>query len=187
MTTQGKVGLPQELTRGTWTIDPSHTEAAFVARHAGISKVRGSVAVLEGKGVVGETWESSNVDVKLDALSVKTGDSGRDQHLQSADFFDTANNPVWTFTSTRTEGDGPVARMEGNLTIRGVTNPVVLDVEFNGVATDPFGNHRAGFSASTEISRKDFDLTWNALLETGGVLVGDKVKIELEISAILDA
>ena len=176
--------LPTELVAGTWAADPSHSEAGFTVRHAGISKVRGFVGITEGTITVGENLAASAVTATLDATSINTRDAGRDGHLQGADFFDVENFPVWTFASTSVEGSGAEGVVTGDLTIHGVTRPVALNVEFNGTATDVYGNLRAGFSANTEISRKDFGLTWNAALEAGGVMVGDKVKINLEISAI---
>ncbi|KGM13384.1 YceI family protein [Cellulomonas bogoriensis] len=176
--------LPTGLTAGTWTIDASHSEAAFSVRHAGIAKVRGNVAITEGTITVGEDLAVSGVTATLDAASIDTRDANRDGHLKSADFFDVETYPTWTFTSTSVESKGEEYAVSGDLTIHGVTRPVVLTTEFNGTATDPFGNARAGFSASTEISRKEFGLTWNAALETGGVLVGDTVKITIEVSAI---
>ncbi len=176
--------LPTGLTAGTWTIDPSHTEAGFVVRHAGISKVRGVVAVTSGIITVGATLPESTVSVTLDPATISTGDAGRDGHLKSADFFDVETYPTWTFTSTAVRVEGSVLAVVGDLTIHGVTKSVELTTEFNGTATDPFGNYRAGFSAETEISRKEFGLTWNAALEAGGVLVADKVKIVIDGSAI---
>lgn len=176
--------LPTGLTTGTYEIDPSHTTAAFSVRHAGIAKVRGTIAVASGSITVGEDLESSRVTAELDAESVNTGDAGRDGHLKSADFWHAEENPAWTFSSTgiRTDGDDYV--ISGDLTINGVTKGVELETEFTGGAKDPFGNDRVGFEAQVEISRKEFGLTWNAALETGGVLVGEKVKITLDVSAI---
>ncbi|GAA4725022.1 YceI family protein [Isoptericola chiayiensis] len=176
--------LPAGLTAGTYTIDPSHSTASFVVRHAGISKVRGTVAISAGTITVGEDLESSAVNVELDATSVSTGDENRDGHLKSADFWHAEERPTWSFASTGVSAgtDGHV--VTGDLTINGVTQQVDLPVEFEGAAQDPFGNDRAGFESELEINRKDFDLTWNAALETGGFLVGDKVKIALDVSAI---
>ncbi|SDS85304.1 YceI family protein [Paraoerskovia marina] len=176
--------LPTGLTAGTHAIDASHSQAAFVVRHAGISKVRGSIAISAGTITVGEDLESSSVTATLDAASVSTGDEGRDGHLRSADFWDAESNPTWTFTSTSVRADGDDYVIEGDLTINGTTRPVTLETEFSGAATDPFGNPRVGFEASTKISRKDFGLTWNAPLEAGGVLIGDKITITLDVSAI---
>jgi polyisoprenoid-binding protein YceI len=179
--------LPTQSLTGTWVIDGSHSEAGFTTRHAGIAKVRGSVAITEGTIVVGDDLTTSSVTAVLDPATIDTRDANRDGHLRSADFFDTENFPTWTFVSTSVVAKGGDFVVTGDLTIHGVTRTVELELEFNGTATDPFGNARAGFSASTEISRKDFGLTWNAALETGGFLVSDNVKIALEISAIKQA
>jgi polyisoprenoid-binding protein YceI len=179
--------LPTALTAGTWTIDPSHTEASFTVRHAGISKVRGTVAVTSGTITVADDLALSGVTAALDPSTISTGDAGRDGHLKSADFFDLEKFGEWTFASTSVRADGDDYIVTGDLTINGVTKSVDLATEFGGSATDPFGNLRAGFSASTTISRKEFGITWNAALETGGVLVSDKVVISLEISAIKQA
>lgn len=176
--------LPAGLTTGTWTIDASHSAAEFSVRHAGISKVRGTVAITEGVVTVGADLASSSVTATLDPATISTRDDNRDGHLKSADFFDVETYPSWTFTSTSIEARGDDYVVVGDLTIHGVTHQVELETEFNGAATDPFGSSRLGFSAKTEISRKDYGLTWNAALETGGVLVGDKVKISLEVEAV---
>ncbi|WP_052436954.1 YceI family protein [Georgenia sp. SUBG003] len=168
---------------GTYVIDPSHTEVGFSVRHAGISKVRGKFDKFEGKIEVSENLPESSAIVTIDAASINTGDANRDGHLRSADFWDAENKPTWTFVTNGLEGDGEEFTLKGDLTINGVTKPVALEAEFNGATTDPFGTKRIGFSASTEISRKEFGLTWNAALEAGGVLVGDKVKILLEVEA----
>lgn len=174
------------LTAGTWTIDPSHSEASFTVRHAGIAKVRGTVAITEGAVVVSEDG-TATVRATLDPATVSTGDETRDGHLKTADFFEVETYPTWTFESQAIKVEGEEAEVTGDLTIHGVTQPVTLETEFNGTATDAYGNLRAGFSATTTISRKDFGLTWNAALEAGGVLVSDKVQVSLEISAIKQA
>ncbi|WP_069386333.1 YceI family protein [Cellulosimicrobium cellulans] len=179
--------LPAGLTTGTYALDASHSHAAFTVRHAGISKVRGTLAITGGAITVGDDLESTSVTAELDAASVSTGDDNRDNHLRSADFWDAENKPTWAFTSTSVTADGDDYVVAGDLTINGVTKPVELATEFAGTATDPFGNPRAGFEATTQISRKEFGLTWNAALETGGVLVGDKITITLDVSAIKQA
>lgn len=176
--------LPAGLTAGTWVVDASHSEAGFTVRHAGIAKVRGTIAITDATITVGEDLSLSSVTATLDPATVDTRDANRDAHLKSGDFFDVETYPTWTFTSTGVTARGDDHVVTGDLTIHGVTHPVELATEFNGAATDPFGNARAGFSATTEISRKEFGLTWNAALETGGVLVSDTVKIALELSAI---
>src|SRR5690625_1942641 len=168
---------------GRYVIDPSHTDVGFSLRHAGISRVRGQFTEFSGEIVITEPFSESQVNVEIQSASVNTRDENRDNHLRSPDFWDAENKPTWTFKSTRIEGSGAEFIVHGDLTINGVTKPVALDVKYNGAATDPFGAARVGFSAQTEISRKDFDLTWNAAMETGGFLVGDKVRIGLEISA----
>ena len=174
--------LPAGLTAGTWNVDVAHSEASFTVRHAGIAKVRGTVAITEGVVTVGDDLNSSSVSVTLDPSTINTGNEGRDGHLQSADFFEVETFPTWTFNSTSvTEDDGDYA-IAGDLTIHGVTQPVVLETEYNGVANA--NGERAGFSAEVGISRADFGLTWNSALEAGGVLVSDKVKIEIELSAV---
>ena len=179
--------LPAGLVPGTYVIDGTHSTASFTVRHAGIAKVRGTIAIAAGTITVGDNLESSSVSAELDAASVNTGDANRDAHLKSADFWNAEEKPVWTFTSTGVKGAGDDYVITGDLTINGVTRTVDLETEFAGTATDPFGNERAGFESQLEISRKDFDLTWNAALETGGVLVGDKIKITLDISGIKQA
>jgi len=173
--------LPAGLTPGTYVIDPSHTEAGFSVRHAMISKTKGRFGAVQGTLVFGEDVESATATAEIDATSIDTRDANRDGHLRSPDFFDVETFPVLTFTSTGVRVDGDTYLLDGELTIKDVTRPVTLDVEFNGAATDPFGNKKLGFAGTTQINRKDFGLTWNAALETGGVLVGDKVTITLEV------
>ena len=179
--------VPSGLTSGTWSFDPSHSEVGFSVRHAGISKVRGSFQDVDAALTVGSSLEDSSISATIRTDSFTSGDENRDGHVKSADFFDVEQFPEMTFVSTSHEGSGETYKINGDLTIRGITKPVVLDAEFNGVAVDPFGATRAGVSASTSISRKDFGLTWNAALETGGFLVSDDVKVSLEISAIKQA
>lgn len=176
--------LPTGLAAGTYDIDPSHSTAAFSVRHAGIAKVRGTINITSGTITVGDDVESSGVVTELDAKSVNTGDTGRDQHLIGSDFWGADENPSWTFQSTGVALDGDDITVTGDLTINGTSKAVELTGEFTGTAKDPFGNDRVGFEAGTEINRKDFGITWNAALETGGVLIGEKVKITLDISAI---
>lgn len=170
---------------GTYALDPTHTEIGFVTRHAGIAKVRGKFTEFEGTLTVAEDVTASSAQVTIQTASIDTGVEARDNHLRSADFFDAASNPAITFVSTAVEVDGDELTLVGDLTINGITRPVALETEYNGAATDPFGNRRIGFEASTVINRKDFNLTWNAALETGGVLVSDKVTIALDVSAVL--
>jgi polyisoprenoid-binding protein YceI len=168
---------------GTWTLDPAHSDVGFSVRHAGISKVRGKFDVVSGT-VEFDGENVSSVTAVADASTFNSGNADRDAHVRSADFFDVENYPEITFESTEVRVDGDDVVIDGNLTIRGETRPVSFAGEIGGVAVDPFGNERLGAEASTAISRKDFGLTWNAALETGGVLVGDKVQINLELSFI---
>jgi polyisoprenoid-binding protein YceI len=172
-------------TAGTWSIDPSHSEVSFKVRHLGISKTRGRFGAFSGDIVVADELEQSRVNVEIDATSIDTKDAGRDEHLRSADFFDASSFPTLTFVTTGVESAGGRWVVRGDLTVRGVTKPVVLDTVVVGVVADPWGNERVGFQASTEINREDFGLTWNAALETGGFLVGKTVQIDLEVEAVL--
>ena len=165
------------LSAGTWTIDPSHSEVGFTARHMMVSKVRGSFGEVTGTVVVADDLSASTAEATIQLASVTTGSEDRDAHLRSADFFDVENNPEMTFRSTSFDGE----TLTGDLTIKGVTKPVTLDVEFGGVGTDPWGNEKAGFEATGEIDRTDWGLTWNANLEKGGVLVSEKIKLALDI------
>lgn len=169
---------------GTYQIDASHSELGFTVRHTGIAKVRGRFTGVEGTFTVAEPFSDSRVDVTIDAASVSTGNEQRDAHLTSPDFWDAATKPTWNFVSTGVQGEGEEFTLLGDLTINGVTRPVELAVEYNGAANGPDGVLRTGFSATGEISRKDFGLTWNVALEGGGLLVGDNVKMSLEIEAV---
>jgi polyisoprenoid-binding protein YceI len=165
------------LTAGTWAIDPTHTEVGFVARHLMVSKVRGSFTDVSGTVTVAENVTDSVANVVIKTASVSTGTADRDAHLTSADFFDAQTYPDMTFVSTGFDGE----TLTGDLTIKDVTKPVTLDVEFNGVATDPWGNEKAGFEATADINRTDWNLNWNAALEKGGVLVSEKIKLVLDV------
>lgn len=169
---------------GTYVIDASHSEVSFSVRHVGISKVRGQFREFAGEVVVGDDFTASSAHATIAASSVDTGDAKRDAHLRSADFFAIDERPEWSFTSNAVKTAGNDFVLLGDLTINGVTKPVELEVEYNGTATDPYGQARVGFSAETEISRKDYGLTWNVALEAGGFLVGDTAKVGLEVSAI---
>lgn len=173
-----------DLTPGIWTIDPSHTSLGFVARHLVVAKVRGRFGAVTGVITVAEDALASSVTAQIDMASVDTGDTARDEHLRSADFFDVENHPSMTFTSTSVSGQGADYVVTGDLTIKGVTRPVTLDLEFDGVSGDPWGGTRAGFTATAEIDRRDWGLEWNVALDTGGVLVGEKVKLQLDIEAV---
>lgn len=172
------------LTPGTWTVDPSHSNITFIARHLVVAKVRGRFTDFAGMITVTDDRLASKVEATVQAASVSTDDDGRDTHLRSGDFFDVENHPTWTLVSTGIEGAGSDYVLHADLTIKGVTKSVAFDLEFDGVATDPWGNTKAGFTATAEINRKDWGLEWNVALEAGGVLVGEKVKIVLEIEAV---
>ena len=173
---------------GSYALDPSHTAVEFVARHLMISKVKGTFTDVSGNLVIAERPEDSSVEVSIAVPSINSGESARDDHLRSADFFDAATYPTISFRSTAVEHvDDERWKVTGDLTVRDVTRPVVLDVEFEGGTASPFGDSRIGFSASTEVNREDFGLTWNVALETGGVLVGKKIRLELAVEAVLQA
>jgi len=170
---------------GTYTIDQAHSSVEFVARHLMISKVRGRFGEFSGQFEVGEDPAQSSARVEIQAASIDTGDAQRDGHLRSGDFFDAETYPVITFATTGVEpGKGDAWKLHGDLTVHGVTRPVVLDLEFEGAGSSPWGDTRVGFTASTELDREEFGLTWNQALETGGVLVGKKARIELSIQGI---
>lgn len=170
----------------TWQIDYSHSDISFSVRHMMISKVNGRFA--DWSGTIDfdpENPANSTVDVTVQLTSVDTRDEKRDGHLRSPDFFDVVNFPEMTFKSTKVAQDGDdEGKLYGDLTIRGITKPIVLDVEYAGQAQSPWGAISAGFSAVATINRKDWELTWNVALETGGVLVDDKIKIEIELELV---
>jgi len=174
---------------GTWTIDASHTRIGFVARHAMVTKVRGAFNEFEGTAIVdGTSLTASSVSVTIKAASIDTRNDQRDGHLRSNDFLAMDEYPEITFVSTGVTPAGATSlELTGDLTIKGVTNPVTVPFEFEGLATDPFGNLRAGFEGAVTINRKDYGITWNAALETGGVLVSDKIVLEFDVSAIKNA
>ena len=171
------------IPNGTYVIDPTHSRIGFSARHAVITKVRGAFNAFDGKGTIQDGQAS--LEVSIDASSIDTRQADRDGHLKSEDFFNVATFPKITFVSTSVKQEGSDALLvEGNLTIRDVTKPLSIRFDYTGSATDPFGNKRIGLEGEAEINRPDFGLTWNAVLETGGVLVSEKIKLEFEISAI---
>jgi len=174
-----------EIPAGTWTIDASHSEVGFSVRHLMVSKVKGKFETFEGTLDIAENPLESSVSVEVDLASINTSDETRDGHLRGADFFDVDTNPKLTFTSTKVEPAGSDYKVTGDLTIKGVTKTVVLDLEFNGVSPDPWGGTRSGFSATTEIARKDFGIDFNIPIDGGGVVVGDKIKVILEVEAVL--
>ena len=173
------------LIAGTWNIDPAHSEVGFVVRHVMVSKVKGVFSKFDGAITVAEDPFQSKVEATIDASSIDTREPQRDAHLRSSDFFDVETHPEIRFTSTSVRPDGHDFVVTGDLTIHGVTREVELELEFNGVGPDPWGGVRAGFTATTEISRAQFGISFNVPLDGGGVLVGDKIKINLEIEAVL--
>lgn len=170
----------------TWVIDPSHSEIAFKVKHLMISNVKGSFGEFSGQIITdADDFTTSDISFKLNPASISTGAPDRDAHLKSPDFFDVENYAEITFTSGKLvkTSDDEFA-LSGILTIKGVSQPVQLEVEFGGLMTDPWGNVKAGFTLNGKINRRDFGLTWNAALETGGVLVGDEVRLTLEVQLL---
>lgn len=173
---------------GTYTVDASHSRLGFTARHAMVTNVKGSFGAFEGTVVIdAANPAASTANLTIDVATVTTGSADRDGHLRSGDFFDVENHPTWTFVSTGVE-DVDVAAgsftLVGDLTIREITKPVSIAMTFEGSAKDPFGNFRAGFEGKAVVNRKDWDLTWNAALETGGVLVSEKIKLDFDVSLV---
>jgi len=171
---------------GTYQLDASHSRVGFIARHAMIAKVRGSFDQVEGKATIdGANPAASSLEVTIQATSIDTRDANRDGHLRSADFFDVEKYPTITFVGTGFAiVDDETVEVTGDLTIKDVTKSVTIPFEFGGAAVDPFGNSRIGFEGQVTVNRKDWGLTWNAALETGGVLVGEKVVLDFEVSAV---
>jgi polyisoprenoid-binding protein YceI len=173
---------------GDYTLDASHTRVGFVARHAMVTKVRGHFSQIEGSAHIdAATPASSKVDLEIAVASIDTGNADRNGHLTSPDFFDAEKFPTISFASTQVERDGDSWNVTGDLTIKDVTKPVTIEFEQTGSAVDPFGNTRVGFEGEVTVNRKDWGLTWNAALETGGVLVSEKIKLEFDVSAIRNA
>ena len=176
---------PTSQSWSVWHIDPHHSLAEFSVRHMMLSRVRGRFTGVSGTIVDGaDAPQYSSVKAEIDVTTLITGDPQRDEHLRSADFFDVASYPSITFTSRGVSGSREHFQVSGDLTIRGQTREVTLDVAFNGIGTNPLGQSVAGFTVETEINRKDFGLNWNMALEAGGVLVGDHAKIEIEVEAV---
>jgi polyisoprenoid-binding protein YceI len=175
-------------TAGDYTIDPTHSSVEFVGRHLMITKVRGRFPEVSGTITIDEVPERSHVEVEIDVATLDTGNAQRDEHLRSPDFFHAEQHPSISFRSTKVEpGKAGAWAMTGDLTVRDVTRPVTLQVEFEGANASPMGDQRVAFSATAEVDREDWGLTWNVALETGGVLVGKKVRIELNVQAIAAA
>jgi polyisoprenoid-binding protein YceI len=172
---------------GTWTIDATHSDVSFSVRHMMVSKVKGRFGTFEGTLVTGEEPKDSTVTASIDLGSIDTNNAQRDGHIKSADFFDTENHTTLTFVSTSVTGDGEDWTIVGNLTLKGITKPVTLKTEVGGFGPDAYGGYRAGFSATTEISRKEFGVDIDMPLDGGGVVIGDKISISLEIEAVLNA
>jgi polyisoprenoid-binding protein YceI len=171
-----------DVPTGTWSIDPSHSEVGFTARHL-MSKVRGLFEKFEGQIVTGERPSAT---ASIDLNSINTRDDNRDTHLRSADFFDVENHGPMTFVSTNVENGGKGLLVTGDLTIKGVTKPVTLDVEFLGTETDPWGGTRAGFEGTTEISRKEWGVDFNIPMDGGRLLIGDKIDVTIAVEAVLE-
>ncbi|MCL1595490.1 MAG: YceI family protein [Actinomycetia bacterium] len=169
---------------GVWDIDPEHASMTFEAKHMMIAKARGSLSDANGTITVENDPADSSVELSIPVASLQSGSKERDAHLLSEDFLDVANHPTMSFSGDKVEIVGDRYRLHGELTVKSVTRPVILDFEFNGAIIDPWGNARAAFSASTAIDRTDWGLTWNMPLETGGVLVGKTVKITIEAEAV---
>lgn len=172
-----------------WNIDATHSHVTFAIRHMMVSTVKGKFNVLSGTLNLDDAHPASSwVEAEVDTASIDTGDANRDTHLRASDFFDAEKYPKITFKSTQVEPTGDnTYKVTGDLILHGVTKPVVFNVEYSGQIKDPYGFQRAGFNAKTKISRKEWGLTWHTLLETGGAVVGDEVKIELDVEAIMKA
>ncbi|MFE2584386.1 YceI family protein [Streptomyces sp. NPDC059378] len=188
-TAPGAVSPELAALTGEYTIDPAHSSFGFVARHAMVTNVKGKFNEFSGSlHLDGSDPAKSTATIDITMASVDTGSTDRDGHLKSADFFKADEFPTMTFRSTEAQAlGGDDYRITGDLTILGVTKPLTIDLEFNGSAKDPFGNERVGFEGKAEILRSAWGLTWNAALETGGVLVSDKIKLNFDISAIKNA
>lgn len=173
-----------DLTAGTWNIDPVHSQVAFIVRHLGITRIRGSFQKFEGALEIAPNHLDSKVSVTIDASSISTGDENRDGHLKGSDFFDTEAHKNISFVSTSVHEEGDDFQVHGDLTIHGVTKPVVLDLIYTGVSPDPWGGTRAGFEASTSVSRKEYGVEFDIPLDGGRFVVGDRIRIELDIEAV---
>jgi polyisoprenoid-binding protein YceI len=171
---------------GTWELDTTHTEVSFTARHLMVTKVRGRFPIQSGTVTIADNPLESSVVAVIDVAGVNSGEQGRDDHLRNSDFFEVEKFPTITFRSTKVEaaGDGEY-KLTGDLTIKDVTRPVTLDLEYLGTIASPWGDQRAGFSATAEISRKEWGIEYNMALEAGGVVIGDKVKLNIEAEAVL--
>lgn len=169
---------------GTWIVDPGHADVSFVGRHFGLTKVRGRFTRVEGTLEMTDDPADARLDVTIDMTSVESGDQARDDHLRSEDFFDVEHHPTARFTATSIDRTGARGVVHGDLTIRDVTHPVALEVEYLGHAHDPWGNERASFTAAATINRHDWDLTWNMVLEAGGLIVSKEIRLEIDVELI---
>jgi polyisoprenoid-binding protein YceI len=169
---------------GTWTVDPHHTEVSFTGRHLGLTRTRGRFAGVDGTVVVAPDPTTSTVDVTIDMASVESGSAKRDDSLRSSHWFDVANHPTARFRSTSIVKDGSGGAITGDLTIKGITHPVVVDVEYLGCVRDPWGNDRAGFTATTTINREDWDVTNNMALDSGLLFVSKRIQLEIELELV---
>jgi polyisoprenoid-binding protein YceI len=172
---------------GSWNIDPVHSEVGFSVRHMMVSKVRGRFTTFSGRLVTGDSPLDSSVTAEIDLASINTGSEQRDAHIRSADFFEVETYPTMTYRSTGVREAGGDYVLDGELTLKGVTRSVPLTLELNGFGPDPFGGTRAGFTATGEINRRDFNVNFSAPMETGGAVVADKISLHLEIEAVLEA
>ena len=177
------MGLP-EIPPGTWTVDPVHSYVGFVARHMMIARVHGAFRDFSAEVVIGESPLDSKVSAVVKTDSVDSGSADRDAFIKTNDFFDVAQHPEMSFESTSFAADGDDYTMTGDLTINGITKPVTFDVEFDGYTLDPWGNDRAGVYAQASVNRHDWGITWNAPLDGGGVMLSDKVKLELDLQIV---
>jgi polyisoprenoid-binding protein YceI len=187
MTASTDAGAIPGYIAGTWEIDPVHSEIGFTARHMMVSKVRGRFTTFSGELVTGEKLLDSSVTASIDLTSINTGQEQRDQHIRSADFFETDKYTTMTYRSTGLRAEGDHYILDGELTLKDVSKQVPLTVELNGFGPDPYGGTRAGFTATGEINRRDFGVNFSAPMETGGVVVSDKIGLQLEIEAVLKA
>ncbi|WP_432483936.1 YceI family protein [Kineococcus esterisolvens] len=172
---------------GTWTIDASHSEVSFTVRHMAVSKVRGRLGAVSGEIVTTDDLTGSSVHATVDVTSLTTFNEQRDAHVHSGDFFDVATHPSATFVSTALTHDGDDFLLTGDLTLKGVTRPVTLTMEVSGFGPDAYGGTRAGFSAKGRIDRREFGISFDAKLDNGGLVVADKVDLELDVEAVLNA
>lgn len=172
---------------GTWVIDPTHTEVGFSVRHLAISKVKGKFENFEGTLVTGDNFSDSSVEASAEVASVNTNQADRDAHLRTGDFFAAEEFPQLTFKSTGVRAEAGDFKVDGDLTLRGVTKPVSFDLELGGFGTDPYGNYKVGFTATTVVQREDYGIKWNAALETGGFMLGNDVTLTLDVQAVLQS